>query len=157
MHGAWRRVLAAALVGWLAWSGGASLYALAHELGTRTEGWRLAGRLTAEQRIARALWGWDEGGGRKPGYSLALVKALNLHVPPHETVWIVGIAGKKQGQALVPLPHLCFPRRFELALPKDSAQLDEKSCWLVLDAKAEARARETKTKLAAGPDWSLWR
>lgn len=157
MHAATRRTLAAALVLWLAWRGGASLYALGHELATRTEGWRLALELTAEQRITRALWGWDQDGGRKPGYSMALVKAITADVPAHATVWIVGVASKKQGQALTPLPHLCFPRRFELARPVEAAAPAEPDYWLVLDPKAEELARATRTKLAAGPDWSLWR
>lgn len=151
-----RRILALGLLGWLAVRGGTSTRALLQELASERQTWTLAFTLTPEQRISRALWSWDKDLGHKTGSSLALHRALQTSVPPQATVRIAGLGSLKQGKRVLPLPHLCFPRRFELAGPLTAATESAEDYWLYLEREPGARRGGT-TQLATGPDWSLWR
>jgi hypothetical protein len=149
-----RRGLACAVLGWLAWRGGAGTLELSRELYRNPDTWSEAFALTIEQRFANTLAPWDEDEGLPRGSMHALVRAFAEHVPPHATVLAIG-GSKKQLQALVPIPHLCFPRK--VAAVRPDREPEAESYLLVYDVGQHARLQAAGKKvLASGPDWTLW-
>jgi len=143
----------------MAWRGALALPQVAAEAAELGTTWSTARELSAEGRIMGTLVRWDREAGLPDGYVHGIVRAINEHVPPHGTVQLVAVPDRKRIRALVPLPHLTFPRRMRadyFPLPA-GWEPDADSVLLVFGDALLERLRAKKTLLASGPDWTLWR
>jgi hypothetical protein len=153
-----RTTLAFLLLLWLVEETVAGTIKLARPLVLDSRLWRSALETPLEERRRRTLDERDHEAGRPRGYVSGIVDALLAHVPEHATVHAAGFQARKEAQALVPVPHLCFPRRLAWApadLPLDGEPLAQ-SYLLTFDEELSARLRSRKTPLASGPGWILW-
>lgn len=159
LHRIWRGLLALALLAWLLWVGALSGSQLFADLRAHPGTWRGAFEATPEQRRVRTMNLRDERIGEARGTLNAIIDALLTEVPAHETVYVIGVQTKEQAQVLVPVPHLCFPRRLEPLQPARARDIEliGASYVLCFDAGLEPVYRANKELLASGPAWTLWR
>ena len=109
------------------------------------------------ERRRRSLESYEQGVGRPRGFLTGIVEALLAHVPEHATVYATCSPSGADARALIPLPHLCFPRRIDSApaeLPDDERLA--RSYLLDLDGARDAWLAQRKARLATGPGWTLW-
>jgi hypothetical protein len=146
--------LGASFVLWLAWSAALGATRMLRDLAKSPVVWREAFELSLEERRTRTLDERDRLDGRPRGYVNQILAAVLEHVPPRATLYLSGLRDAKQAQDLVPIPHLAYPRRVRPAPSPMPSVWD--GYLLSFDPALDGRLAQQKTRLASGPDWSLW-
>ena len=153
-----RLVTLVALLAWLAARGVVGTLDVGKELrASSAADLRAAWTASEEERLARTLAGEDRSQGLARGYHLELFHALVEHVAPDGEVRLVRRLGVGEHGKLAALIALVTPRVFRVTKGEDPPSPDRPTWFLDFAGARAAELATTRTAVARGPDWVLWR